>query len=247
MLNPLRDDVVLPNLNAPVGGTQSLQGTSSPWPRSNRRPSPRRHSPPACDFDYEVRTNDFAAVNAYYHNDRFFHLVADLGFPLATYFDGTTFPVEVDHRGIGISTTVNAHCDRRRRRHRPRCYGAGRSADTADPIGIACDWRGVLHELGGHGILYDHVKRRTSASRTARATLRDDPNDDLSEWHNGAAIDRFLLAPFMPAVDAAIGSHRRRGWGWGGTNDVGGYPSEQILSTTLFRRLPLHRRRLDAT
>ena len=30
-------------------------------------------------------------------------------------------------------------------------------ADTANPIGIAADWRVVLHELGGHGILYDHV------------------------------------------------------------------------------------------
>ena len=31
------------------------------------------------------------------------------------------------------------------------------STDTANPMGIATDWRVVLHELGGHGILYDHV------------------------------------------------------------------------------------------
>ena len=29
--------------------------------------------------------------------------------------------------------------------------------NTANPIGLACDYRVALHELGGHGILYNHV------------------------------------------------------------------------------------------
>jgi hypothetical protein len=41
------------------------------------------------DFDFDVRTNNFAAVNAYYHCDRFFRLVGDLGFDIPTYFGGT--------------------------------------------------------------------------------------------------------------------------------------------------------------
>ncbi len=45
------------------------------------------------DFVYGSRTNNFAAVNAYYHVDRFFELVEDLGFPLPSYFGGTTFPM----------------------------------------------------------------------------------------------------------------------------------------------------------
>src|SRR5205085_11416520 len=55
-------------------------------------------------FDaWNVRTNEFAAVSAYYHVDRFFRLVADLGFPLTGpngYFPGTHFPVGVDHRAF---------------------------------------------------------------------------------------------------------------------------------------------------
>src|SRR5262249_6067408 len=65
-------------------------------------PAPTR--PAGSNFDiWDVRTNEFAAVNAYYHVDRFFRLVADLGFPLTGpngYFEGTQFPVEVDHRAF---------------------------------------------------------------------------------------------------------------------------------------------------
>ena len=64
--------------------------------------------PPTCpagrDFDkFSVRTNQFAAVNAYYHVDRFFRLVEDLGFKVIgsnSYFKDTKFPVEVDHRAF---------------------------------------------------------------------------------------------------------------------------------------------------
>ena len=42
-------------------------------------------------------------MNAYYHVDRFFDLVEDLGFKLtgpSGYFGGTQFPIEVDHRAF---------------------------------------------------------------------------------------------------------------------------------------------------
>jgi hypothetical protein len=317
VLNPHRDDVVLPNLNPPVGGIQSLQGT---WATlsDNSIPSiapPTR--PTGSDFDYDVRTNDFAAVNAYYHVDRFFRLVADLGFNLATYFNGTAFPVEVDHRGKGnavnMGNLINADCigdgdgiDYTR-------YALADTTDTTNPIGIATDWRVVLHELGGHGILYDHVGTANFGfAHSAGDSFAVILNDYLSEWHNGAAIDRFLLAPFVPAIQrfsnrgvaevsvatvtvtsggsystppsvtltggggsgatafvqgfsggavtvvtvanpgtgytsapsvvfsggggsgaaatSAIGT-----WGWGAGMDLGGYRSEEILSTTMFR------------
>ena len=50
-----------------------------------------------------------------------------------------------------------------------------------------------------------------------------------------AAIDRFVLAPFVPGVprrsDRTVAV---LGWGWGGASDLGNYNSEQI-STCMFR------------
>ncbi len=254
VLNPHRDDVVLANLNPPGAGTQSLQGT---WATltDNSIPNiapPTR--PTGSDFDYDVRTNDFAAVNAYYHVDRFFQLVANLGFPLTgpgAYFDGTAFPVEVDHRGKGtaadMGNIINADCigdgdgiDFTR-------YALADTTDTVNPIGIATDWRVVLHELGGHGILYDHVGTANFGfAHSAGDSFAVILNDYLSEWHNGAAVDRFLLAPFVPAVPRRSDRTVAAGWGWGSaavfdafgnciSGDDRGYCSEQILSTTMFR------------
>lgn len=237
VLNPLRDNVLLANLNGPVAGTQFLSGTWAALAETSAPVIAAPTRPAGLNFDYNVRTNEFAAVNAYYHVDRFFQLVAGLGFPLAGvggYFDGTAFPVEVDHRGLG--NAINAQCIGDGDGIDFTQYALADATDTANPIGIATDWRVVLHELGGHGILYDHVGGPNFGfAHSAGDSFAMILNDYLSEWHNGAAIDRFVLAPFVPAVvrrsDRTVGA----GWGWGGVNDVGGYFSEQILSTTLFR------------
>lgn len=228
VLNPFRDDEALPNLDAPVSGFQSLTGSrvalseeESPVIAAPTRPSGN-------DFDYDTRTNDFAAVNAYYHANRFFDLVEDLGFPLATYFDGTTFPVPVDHRGLG--TAINAHCVGTGSGIDHLCYALADTTDTTNPIGISTDWRVHLHELGGHGILHDHVGGPnfgfSHSAGDSMAVILSDPESQ--------APDRFLLAPFVPAVprrhDRPVST-----WAWAGPNDVGGYSTEQILSTTLFR------------
>jgi len=222
VLNPHRDDVVLANLNAPVAGTQSLQGTWATLADNSIPTIAPPTRPTGSDFDYDVRTNDFAAVNAYYHVDRFFQLVASLGFPLGTYFDGTAFPVEVDHRGKGTAANmgniINADCigdgdgiDYTR-------YALADTADTVNPIGIATDWRVVLHELGGHGILYDHVGiANFGFAHSAGDSFAVILNDYLSEWHNGAALDRFLLAPFVPLVVRRSDRTIAAGWGWGGS------------------------------
>lgn len=236
VLDPHRDDVVLPNLNAPVAGTQSLQGavvTLADIELPTVAPPTR---PTGSDFDYQVRTNEFAAVNAYYHNDRFFQLVESLGFPLATYFDGTAFPVEVDHRGMNNPSNPNAHCVGDGDGIDHACYALADLTNIANPIGIATDWRVVLHELGGHGILYDHVGTANFGfAHSAGDSFAMILNDHLSEWHNGAAIDRFLLTPFVPTIGRRSDRTVATGWGWGGVNDAGGYLSEQILSTTMFR------------
>ncbi|MGM0668350.1 MAG: hypothetical protein ACQET1_01450, partial [Gemmatimonadota bacterium] len=227
-LNPFRDDVVLPNLDAPVGGTQSLSGG---WVALSDEESPTVEGPTeptGTDFDYDARTNDFAGVNAYYHANRFFDLVEDLGFTISTYFGGTTFPVPVDHRGLG--TAINAHCVGTGSGIDHLCYALADTSNTTNPIGIATDWRVHLHELGGHGILHDHVGGPNfgfaHSAGDSMAVILADPESQ--------APDRFLLAPFVPAV---VRRHDRpvSSWAWNGPNDVGGYSSEQILSTTLFR------------
>ena len=240
VLNPDRDTVVLPNLNAPVAGTQALQGSLVSLIEIELATVAAPTRPTGSDFNYDVRTNDFAGVNAYYHNDRFFQLVENLGFPLATYFDGTSFPVEVDHRGKGtaadLGNVINAHCVGDGDGIDHACYALADLGDTVNPIGIAADWRVVLHELGGHGILYDHVgSANFGFSHSAGDSFAVILNDYLSEWHNGTALDRFVLAPFVPAVVRRSDRTVAAGWGWGGANDVGGYSSEQILSTTMFR------------
>ena len=239
-LNPHRSSVTLPNLNPPSGGKQSLQGSLATLidiELKNIDPPSRNVG---LNFDYDARTDEFAAVNAYYHVDRFFQLVAELGFPLASYFDGTAFPVEVDHRGKGNATdqgnTVNAHCVGDGDGIDHCCFALADLGDTTHPMGIATDWRVVLHELGGHGILHDHVGGPNFGfAHSAGDSFAVILNDYLSEWHNGAALDRFLLSPFVPSVPRRSDRSVAAGWGWGGANDVGGYSSEQILSTTLFR------------
>lgn len=239
-LNPHRSSVTLPNLNPPVGGKQYLQGSRATLTDIELKDVDPPNRNVGLNFDYDARTDEFAAVNAYYHVDRFFQLVEELGFPLASYFDGTAFPVEVDHRGKGNvgdqGNTINAHCVGDGDGIDHCCFALADLADTVHPMGIAADWRVVLHELGGHGILHDHVGGPNFGfAHSAGDSFAVILNDYLSEWHNGAPLDRFLLSPFVPAVPRRSDRTVAAGWGWGGANDVGGYSSEQILSTTLFR------------
>lgn len=226
-LDPFRDDVVLPNLNAPSGGVQSLVGSRVQLSEQEAPVVAAPTQATGTDFDYGSRTNNFAAVNAYYHTERFFALVAGMGFP-NSYWGGTSFPVPVDHRGLG--NAINAHCVGNATGITHLCYALADATDTANPIGIAADWRVHLHEMGGHGILYPHVGGPnfgfSHSAGDSMAVILSDPES--------VAPDRFLLAPFVPAVarrhDRSVAT-----WGWDGPNDVGGYSSEQVLSTTLFR------------
>jgi hypothetical protein len=230
VLNPLRDMVTLPGLSAPSGGTQALTGefVTVVDAVSPAVGVPSEGMP--FNFLYEVRTNNFAAANAYYQCDRFFRMVRDLGFDIPTYFDGTVFPVQVDHRGFG-GNVINARCpgDAQGDGIGTLEFALADLSDVANPVGIATDWRVVLHEFG-HGVLWDHVNSPNfgfaHSAGDSMAAILNDPG-------SGAA-DRFLTFPWI-----SIGRRHDRtpaaGWGWGGANDIGGYNSEQVLSTTLFR------------
>jgi zinc metalloprotease ZmpB len=230
-LNLLRDTITLVDLGPVMAGQQNLTG-SFVFLTDKTPPTPILPTQPApFNFNYVSRTNDFAAVNAYYHCDRFFRMVRDLGFPIATYFDGTAFPVPVDHRGLGDA--VNAQCpgDNLGDGIGFVQFALADAGDVANPIGIAADWRVVLHELAGHGILWDHVNSPNfgfaHSAGDGIAAIANDPGTALT------GANRFITFPWVN-----IGRRHDRpvnGWGWGGVNDVGGYSSEQILATSHFR------------
>jgi hypothetical protein len=250
-LNPLRSSVALAGLAAPVNGTQTLGGSYVTLSDAETPSVPPPTKPLGANFDFDTRTNDFAAVNAYYHCDRFFRLVEDLGFSVSSYFPGTTFPTAVDHRGHFSSIhpqgdEINAHCA-------GTAGGTGilytgfslaDTGDLANPIGIACDWRVVMHELFGHGILYNHIGApRFNFSHSAGdsfAAILSDPDSQ--------APDRFATLPWIVGIPPAFRRRHDRpvaaGFGWSGdialhpfdpVKDGAGYNNEQILSTTMFR------------
>jgi len=72
ILNPHRDNLTLNDLDFPSGGTQDLRGIFVVI-RDIEFPG---IAPPTAlngtDFSYDVRTNNFAAINAYYHQTELF-------------------------------------------------------------------------------------------------------------------------------------------------------------------------------
>lgn len=239
-LDTYRTSVTLPNVNVPAGlDPWTLDGTNVAVD-DFEIPTIAPPSEASGAFNYASRTNNFAAVNTYYHCDRFFRYLQDLGFTLSSYFDGTTFPIHVDHRGHYLSDDgieVNASCP-----GNALSNGIGQVnfelcdlTDTENPLGIACDWRVVLHELGGHGILWDHVNSANFGfSHSAGDSFAAILNDPAT-----AASDRFETLPFtIQSVSVGLRRHDRdvaAGWAWGGSKDDRNYGSEQILSTAHFR------------
>jgi hypothetical protein len=142
----------------------------------------------------------------------------------------------VDHRGEGSTSfpdgEVNARCvGNGTDGIEYASYGLNDLSDTAHPIGRACDSRVHLHELGGHGVLYEHVGRANfgfshSAGDSLSAILHDP---------DSKAPNRFRYAPWNPQNQRRFDRAVAQGWAWGGTRDDRGYQSEEILCTTLFR------------
>jgi zinc metalloprotease ZmpB len=225
-LDPLRTTVALLGLDAPASGVQALRGgyvglmdTDAPaiLPPTTIAPF---------SFCYSAVTNEFAAANAYFHYDGAYRLMETLGFNVAAYFDGTAFPVPVDHQGEGGA--VNAHAIGNVAGNGMAKFTNGFAAFGC-PVGIAADVRVPLHEFG-HALLWDHVDSPNfgfchSAGDTLGALLCDP---------GSLAPDRFETFPFV-----GLGRRHDRdvaaGWAWGGTHDDTQYDSEQILSTLLFR------------
>jgi hypothetical protein len=250
LLNPCRVARRLAGLDPPYNMQQHLAGANVKVVQVSGPNVAPPWKPPGADFDFDVRSDDFSAVNAYYHCDHFFRLVESLGFVRDDYFPGTEFPIAVDHRGnttsnpTGPGIEVAAQCN-------PSVKSTpqgnvlvgiesvvfGVAENTVKPyVGIANDWRIVLHELGGHGPLQNHVG--LSFFRFAHSA-----GDSLAAILNAPgsrAKDPGLTFPWI--LGMPVRRHDRKvqdGWDWDGARDLKdkglGLLREQILSATHFR------------
>jgi hypothetical protein len=239
-LNPQRDDLLLTNLDAPVAGTQHLRGTFVDIEEltiSHADPDIAPATEPSgTDFDYNARTNNFGAVNAYYHQTELFKTIEALGFPIATYFDGTTFPIPVDHRALG--DVINAHWTPNGTGGTAHmCYALCDTTNTVNPLLRAVDPWVHWHEMGGHGTLGDHVGSGllgfSHSAGDGLAAIQMDPESQLRAL---GLPERFRYAPFRPFTTERRFDRNVATWAWGGgANDDGAYGSEQILATCHFR------------
>jgi zinc metalloprotease ZmpB len=236
LLDPLRASVDLPGLVA--SDPQELAGEFGGLAETDLPASPPPISPAPGTFDFDVVSDEFSAVNAYYHCDALFRMVKELGFDLSNYFDGTTFPVPVDFRGFGDA--INARAPGNVSGTGSGGFQFGR-ASSSQSVGIAADWRVVLHEFG-HALLWDSVHSPNfgfaHSAGDSLAAILSDPDSRIWTQPTFSPDDpkRFFTFPWLShVIDRRHDRKVEDGWGWGGPNDVGGYASEQILSTTMFR------------
>ncbi len=211
------------------GDCQALRGEYVTLEDTDPPPIKAPTQPIGKDFDYQATTNDFSAVNAYYHCDAAFRLIAELGFDVPSYFQHTAFPIPVDFRGNRGAS--GAWCDGNKRgdgtaRFRFGLVRAGR------PVGIATDFRVVWHELG-HALLWDHVA-------VPNLEFAHSPGDALAAIYadpDSRAKDRWITFPFTGQTNGWDRRHDRTigRWAWFGHEWNAGYNGEQILSTSLFR------------
>lgn len=245
-LNPHRDDVPLLNLDPPSGSVQALSGEYAQVAEVEGLPVTPPTEPVGTDFDYDVRTHDFAAVSGYFHVDRLFRVIEDLGFAIKSgpdpYFANTNFPVEVDIR-CWSGNTINAHCVGDGMGGIDHVgYGLMDTSDTVNPLGRVCDPRVTWHELCGHGILYEYVDSPnfgfSHSAGDGLSGIYFDPGSNC--WGvDGTAVGkpgdlRFTYVPWHPSLHRRFDRDVADGWAWGGSHDDRGYQSEEILATTHF-------------
>jgi zinc metalloprotease ZmpB len=109
-LNSVRSVVPLAGLSARSGSNRQceLRGEFVELRETGQPVVPAPVVDPPSEFIYDVRTSDFAAVCAYHHCDGLFRLVQEMGIDVKAYFDGTSFPVPVDHYGFDLQVNARA-------------------------------------------------------------------------------------------------------------------------------------------
>lgn len=223
-----RTSVELQGLNMPApGDDQELDGEYVTLGEKATPTIAPPTEPVGTNFDYTSTSDDFAAVNAYANVDNTFRFIESLGFNLSTYFNGTTFPVTVDHRDASLGT-VNARAYSNAGFNGSGGFGFN-LCSSGCPVGIAGDIIIVWHEMC-HALLLDNVGGfNFGFAHSAGDTL----GVIVSDW-NTRPPDRFDTFPFND-IDRRHDRDVASGWAWGGVRDTGSYQSESILATTLFR------------
>ncbi|WP_297771289.1 hypothetical protein [uncultured Roseovarius sp.] len=240
-LDALRDVVELPDA-LDDGNEHRLEGRFV----TVRNVSPPNLAAPTTplgqQFQASVPTDDFAAINGYYHCDQCFRLVENLGFDVEEYFDGTNFPVTVDHRATigGQANSVNAQAPGNSTSDGSDGFRFALLAPNST-IGMAVEQRVTWHEFG-HALLWDHLNspnfRFAHSPGDTIASILLDPDSNAPD--PGRTFPWTIITRRHDHAPAS-------GFGWGGVRDdpfpVGsiisgdraGYAREQILSSTLFR------------
>ncbi|KAJ5468862.1 hypothetical protein N7475_006614 [Penicillium sp. IBT 31633x] len=228
-LNLLRDKVFLPDTVATT--PQALKGRYAEI-KDTQLPTSLPPTTSTGEFNDSVETDTFAAVSSYYHITKLFRLLAELGFPIKTFFDNTEFPVPVDHRGF--NNQVNAQAPGNATGNGSGGFTFGRAGPNSQ-IGIAADFRVAAHEFG-HALLWDAIHWPgfgfAHSPGDSLAAIYCDPGSD--------AQDRFDTFPWS-VVRRRHDREVTDGWAWDGPqyrrteDDRPLYRREQILSTTLFR------------
>lgn len=227
-LDPLRSDVELEGLD--IADPQTLSGEYVEISDENAPNISGPSESSGDDFDYSADTDDFAAVNAYYHLDSLYRMVIE-DFAFSDYFSSFSFPIPVDHRGQGGGANAAHYGDDSGCATSKFTFGL---LESGCDVGYATLRAPVIHEFG-HSCLQAHICDGTFSWAhgvgDALAVIMMDPGSE--------AEDRFVRSPFFADTsNAASRRHDREpadGWSWGGTEDDGSYQSTQILSTSLFR------------
>lgn len=240
VLDRHRDLVSLVGLSpAPAGTNQTLVGEYIRLVNIDEPNPTMPSSPPPGDFRFSVTTNDFGAVNAYHHCDRLFRILEDFGINVRSYFDGTTFPVAVDHRvrftvnGVPTANTVNAKAPGGSLPPRSLGFQFALAALNTS-VGMAADWRVVLHEFG-HALLWDNVGspnfRFAHSAGDSLAAILNDPGN------RSARGTTFPWVSIGRSHTRAVTDFAWYGTRYNpfGTGDGAGYVAEEILSSTMFR------------
>ena len=186
-------------------------------------------------FDFSTRSNEFAAVNAYYHCDAMMRMVRDFGFPLGDYFKTVQLPITVVHRaklptgrashdGVGINGFVVPEGGPANWRVNMLFGLADYSDFQKSPMGLAADPRWMWHE-------FCHVLLLASTDKTefdfahsagdALAAIMSDPDSHLES----PLIPRgaYFRGATFPFAGDPIRRHDRCvtcGWGWRGVSMI---------------------------
>jgi len=259
-LNAQRQLVPLANLEVPTGmpaiwrlhGTHvQIDGeqTAPPYPCGGIGYQPPTASAP--NFSFNARTNEFAAVNAYYHCETMFQILEEFGLPFTSFPANYQLPARVIHRaaiqpGAGSDgNTINAQLriipalaaalpisgclagQAPQSQVQFRFALADRELDPGSllkplaPLGIACDVRIVWHEFC-HALIAAATDRvEFPFAHSAGDALAAINCDPESQLAQGALAHRYRGVTFPWTAYANRRHDREAREGWSWSGPLG--------------------------